>query len=95
MNPKASCADMTFHQPNAQREENSNWTTYTMAEPSRNGCTTVQEISFGIRGHSFKESGPDHSGTDHSCPIAAQGGDSEKYPDNLKRSPGPSFRIFS
>ena len=37
---------------------------YTMAEPSRDGCTTVQEVSLGTREHSFKESGPDHSGTE-------------------------------
>ena len=49
-----------------------------MAEPSSKGCTAVQQVSLGTRGHSFEESGPDHSGTDHSCPIDAQGGDSEK-----------------
>ena len=30
--------------PNAQREENSNMTTYTMAESSRDGCSTVQAL---------------------------------------------------
>ena len=55
-----------------------------MAEPNRDGCTTVQEISVAPRGQSFKESGPDHSATDHSCPIDAQCGDSDKYTDNLK-----------
>ena len=49
---------------------------HTMAESSRDGCTTVEAVSLGTRGHSFKESGPDHSGTDHSCPVDAQGGDS-------------------
>ena len=34
--------------------------------------TIVQGISLGTRGHSFKESGPDHA--DHSCPVYAQGG---------------------
>ena len=43
--------------PNAQRVENSNKTTYTMAEPSRDGGTTVREISLGTRGHGYKESG--------------------------------------
>ena len=88
MNPKAMCADVAFPPssrhagilPNAEREENSNKTTYTMAEPSRNGCTAVQEVSLGTRGHSFEESGPDHSSTDHSCSVDSQGGNSEKYP---------------
>ena len=39
-------------------------TTYTVAEPSRDGCTTVQEVSLDTRGHSIKESGPDYSGTE-------------------------------
>ena len=76
-----------------------------MAKPSRGGCTAVQVVSLGTRGHSFKESGPDHSGTDHSCAVDAQCGDIEQYSNNLKwynangvghetktkRSPGPSF----
>ena len=67
-------------QPNAKkREENCNKATCTMAEPSRDGCTTVQEVFLGTRAHSFNESGPDHSGTDHSCPVDAQGGNNEKY----------------
>ena len=49
--------------PNAQREENSNRTTHTMAEPNRDGCTTVQEISLGTGGYHLQESGPDNSGT--------------------------------
>ena len=65
MNPKASCADMACHHPhdmagippNAQREENSNRTTYTMAEPSRDVCTTVQEISLGTGGYRLQKPG--------------------------------------
>ena len=57
MNPEAICATYGFPQssrhagilPNAQREENSNRTTYTMAEPSRDGCTIVQEVSLDTR----------------------------------------------
>ena len=63
---------------NAQRKENSKRTTYTMAEPSRDRCTTVQKVSFGTREHRLKESGPDYTGTDHSCPFDGHGGDSEK-----------------
>ena len=37
--------------PNAQREKNPDKSTDTMAERSRDGCTTVQEISFGTRGY--------------------------------------------
>ena len=55
--------------PNAQLEKNSNRTTYTMAEPSRNGCTTVRKVSLGTRGNSLQKLGPDHSGTNHSCPV--------------------------
>ena len=92
MNPKAICACMAFHHPhhmqafyrvhNVKRIPTRH--THTMAEPSRDGCTTVQEISLVNRGHSVEESGPDHSGSDHTCPINAQCSDSEKYPNNLE-----------
>ena len=92
MNPKAICADMAFHHPhemqasyrmhNVKRIPTGPQTPWP--QPSRNGCTTVQEISLGTRGYSFHKPELDHSGTDHSCPIDAQGGDSEKYPDNFK-----------
>ena len=81
MNPKAICADMATILttcgilPNAQCEEISNKTTCTMAELSRNGCATVQEISFGTGGYSLQKPGPDHSGTNHSihrCPQVAK-----------------------
>ena len=55
--------------PNAQREENSNRTTYTVAEPSRYGCTTVQEIPLGTGGYRLQKPGPDHTGTNHSCLV--------------------------
>ena len=62
-------------------------------------------VSLAACGHSSQESGPDHSGTEHSCPVDAQGGDSEKhlgdlewndaggvgYATKTKRSLGPSF----
>ena len=92
MNPKAICADMAFHHPhdmqafnrmhNVKRIPTGPYTPW----PNRAemGCTTVQEISLGTPGHSFKESGPDNSGTDHSCPVDAQGGDSEKHSNNLE-----------
>ena len=92
--------------PNAQREENSDRTTYTMAEPSRDGCATVQENALGtLVDTDSKKLGPDHSGTNHSCPVDAQNSNDEKYTSDLKwrnahgighgtrpkRSPRPSF----
>ena len=113
MNPKAICAGHGFPTsprhagilPNAQRKENSDRTTYTMAELSRVGCTTVRDISIGTGGYSLQKLGPDHSGTNHSCPVDAQGSNGEKYTGDLKwssshglghgtktkRSPGPIF----
>ena len=64
--------------PNAQRKENSDRTTYTVADPSRDGCTTLQEISVGTGGYRLQKPGPDHSGTNHSCPVDAQGSNGEK-----------------
>ena len=69
--------------PNAQRKENSERTTYTMAELSRVGCTTVRDISLGTGGYSLQKLGPDHSGTNHSCPVDAQGSNGEKYTGDL------------
>ena len=65
--------------PNAQRDENSNKITYTVAEPSRGGCTTVQETSLGTGGYHLQKPAPGRSGTDHSCPNDAQGSNGEKY----------------
>ena len=33
----------------------------------------VQEISLGTRGYSLQKPGPDRSGTNHSCPVDAEG----------------------
>ena len=76
-----------------------------MAELSRVGCTTVRDISLGTGGYSLQKLGPDHSGTNHSCPVDAQGSNGEKntgdrkwqdaqgigHGTQTKRSPGPSF----
>ena len=67
MNPKAICVDMDFHHP-LTKVKSSNKKTYTMAEPRRDGCTTVQEITLGTCGYSLQKPEPDHSGTNHSCP---------------------------
>ena len=75
--------------PNAQREENSNRTTHTMAEPSRDGCTIVQEISLGTGGYSLQKPGPDHFGTNHSCSVDAQGSNGEKYTSDLASGKTP------
>ena len=45
-----------------------------MAEPSRDGCTIIiEENSLCTRGYSLQKLGPDHFGTNHSCPVDAQG----------------------
>ena len=75
-----------------------------MAEPTNDVRTTVQEISLGT-GYRLQKPGPDHTGTNHSCPVDAQGSNGEKYTSDLKwkdahgtghgkqtkRSPGPNF----
>ena len=68
----------------AHREENSDRTTFTMTEPSRDGCTIVQEISLATRGYSFQEPERDHVGTNHSCPVDAHGSNGEKYRGHRK-----------
>ena len=81
------------------------WTTYSLAKSSWDGCTIVQGVSLGIRGYSLQNFGSDHSATDHTCPVDAQGSDGEKHTGNsewqnacwvghrmeTKRSHGPSF----
>ena len=54
---------MAFHQPPDMQafcrmhnvEETSDRTADTMAKPSRDGCTIVQEVSLGTRGYSLKK----------------------------------------
>ena len=50
-----------------------------MAEPSRDGCTTVQEIYLSTGGNSIQKPGPDNSGTNHSCQVDSQSSNGEKY----------------
>ena len=71
------------HSDRMQREENSNRTTSTMAEPSKDGCTTVQDISLGTGGYRLQKAGSDHSGTNYSCSVDAQGSKGEKYTGGL------------
>ena len=86
MNPKAICADMAFHHPHDMQA------LYRMHNVKRipTGPHTPwpnraeQEISLRTSGYRFRKLGPDHSGTNHACSVDAQGGDSEKYQDNLK-----------
>ena len=54
-----------------------------MAEPSRFGCTTVQETSLGIGGYSLQKLGPGQSGTKHSCPVDTQSSNGENTPVTL------------
>ena len=48
------------------------------------GVRVFKKFLLALGHTASKESGPDHSGTDHSCPVDAQSGDSEKYTGNLK-----------
>ena len=92
MNPKAIFCTCGFPPPsrhagilpNAQREENSNRTTYTMAEPSRDGCTTVQEFFLALVDTASKILDQTTLAQITPAQTNAQGGDSEKYPDNLE-----------
>ena len=91
MNPKTICADTAFHQPHDMRA------CYRMHNvkrlptrphtpwPNRDEmCTIVQEVPLGTRGYSLQTPGPDHSGTNHSCPVDAQRSNGEKYTGDLK-----------
>ena len=77
---------MAFHLPHDMQafcrmhkcEETSNWTAHTLAKLSWDVCTIVQEVPFGTCELSLK-SGRDHSGTDRSCPVDAQGNNGEKH----------------
>ena len=44
----------------------------------------VPEVFPGTRGYSLQKPGPDHSGTNHSCQVDAQGNNGEKYTGDLK-----------
>ena len=92
MNLKAICVDMAFNHPHDMQAFNRMHNVkriptgphYTMAKPSRDKFSTVQVISLGIGGYSLQKREPDHSGTNHSCPVDAQGSNGETYTGDLK-----------
>ena len=43
------------------------------------GGTIVQDVSLGTRGYRLQKPGPDHTGTNSSCPVDGQGSNGEKY----------------
>ena len=81
MNPKAICADMAFHHPHDMHDR----TTYTMAKPSWDGCTIVQEVSLGTRGIQPPKN-LDQTALAQLNPaqVDAQGSNGEKYTGDLK-----------
>ena len=64
------------------------------------GVRLFKEVSLGTRGFSLHKSGPDHSVTDHACPVDAQSINGEKHTGNsewqnafAKASPPPCMKI--
>ena len=86
MNPKAIRADMAFHHPHDKqafcRMHHVKRIPTGLHTPWPN-CTTVQEMSLGTRGYRLQKPGPDHSGTNHSCPVKTQVTLSGKTPMEL------------
>ena len=92
MNPKAICADMAFHHPHdmqafyrmhhAKRIPTGPQTPW----PNRAemGVRLFKKIFLALVDTASKKLGPDHSGTNHSCPVDAQGSNGETYTDDLK-----------
>ena len=67
---------------NAHYKETSERTAHSLAKSSRDGCRTIQNVSFSTRGYSLQKNGSDHSGKDHSCPVVAQDSDGENHTNN-------------
>ena len=92
MNPKAICADMAFHHPHdmqafyrmhhAKRIPTGPQTPW----PNRAemGVRLFKKIFLALVDTASKKLGPDHSGTNHSCPVDAQSSNGEKYTGDLK-----------
>ena len=73
---------------NSQYKETSERTVFSLAKSSWDGCPIVQELSLSaLVNTASKKSGPDHSGTDHSCPIDAQSTTGEKHTGNSEWQP--------
>ena len=82
MNPKAICANVSFHHTHDMqafyRMHNVKIIPTGPHTPWPNR-TTVEEISLGTGRYSLQKPGPDNSGTDHSYPVDAQGSNGKKY----------------
>ena len=114
MNPKAICAAVAFHHPHDMqafcRMHNVKRTPTGPHTPWPNRALMGVRLfkkNPGTGGYSLQKPGSDHSGTNHSCPVDAQGSNGEKYTSDLrwqdahgtghetqgKRSPGPASMI--
>ena len=88
LNRKAICADVAFHHPHDMqafhRIHNIKRLPRGPFSPWPNRAEMgVQEVSLSaLVNTASKKSGPDHSGTDHSCPIDAQSTKGEKHTGN-------------
>ena len=90
--PKAICADVAFHNPhdiqafypihNVKRIPTGPRTPW----PSRAemGVRLFKKFLLALVDTASKDSGLDHSGTDHSCPVDAQDSNGEKHSNNLQ-----------
>ena len=92
LNPKAICADMAFHHPHDMqaffRMHN------VKRLPTGPHAPWPNRAEMGVR--LFKkfllalvDTAPDHPGTNYSCPVDAQGSNSEKYTGDLKVAKRP------
>ena len=92
MNPKAICPGMAFHQPHDMqafyRMHNVKRLPTGPHTPRPNraemGVRLFKKVSLSTRGYSLQKSGPDHFGTEYSCPVEAQGSNGEKYSGDFK-----------
>ena len=90
MNPKAICADVAFHQPQIMQAFFRMHSVKRL--PTGPHTPRPHQAEMGVRlfkefRHSWIEPpkpGPDHSGTNYSCPVDAQGSNGEKYAGDLK-----------
>ena len=113
MNPQAICAEMSFHHPHDlqafYRMHNVKRVPTGPHAPWPNraemGVRLFKKIRSALVDTASQNQEPDHSDTNHSCSVDAQGSNGEKYTGDLlwqknhgtghgtntKRSPGPSF----
>ena len=90
MNPKAICAHMAFHHPHDMhalyRMQNLKRFTTGPYTPWPNraemGVRLFKKFLSALVDTASKKSGPDHSVTDHTCPVDTHGSDGETHTGN-------------